>query len=160
MNHIITFLQDNLDKLWTLVATLVGAFISYKATTASEKRKEKRAAQREKLKDVLIPLCSSVEAVMDAIDLSIDVSDEEILKLIRKRIIEKGRTFAVSLAERKRIEAHVFNSLRKLDVLEDLLNDEEITEIMINGPKNNLILFREISGMLIDMEEWLLNHHW
>lgn len=68
MNCIITFLQNNLDKLWTLVATMIGAFISYKATTASEKRKEKRAAQREKLKDVLIPLCSSVEAAMDAID--------------------------------------------------------------------------------------------
>lgn len=68
MNCIITFLLDNLDKLWTLVATLIGAFISYKATTASEKRKEKRAAQREKLKDVLIPLCSSVEDAMDSID--------------------------------------------------------------------------------------------
>lgn len=68
MNPIITFLQENLDKLWTLVATLIGAFISYKATTASEKRKEKRAAQREKLKDVLIPLCSSVEDALDAID--------------------------------------------------------------------------------------------
>ena len=68
MNCIITFLQDNLDKLWTLVATVIGAFISYKATTASEKRKEKRAAQREKLKDVLIPLCSSVEDALDAID--------------------------------------------------------------------------------------------
>ena len=80
MNHIITFLHDNLDKLWTLVATMIGAFISYKATTASEKRKEKRAAQREKLKDVLIPLCSSVEDAMDAIDQykTIKIKDFEI----------------------------------------------------------------------------------
>lgn len=68
MNCIITFLHDNFDKLWTLAATLIGAFISYRATTASEKRKEKRASQREKLKDVLIPLCSSMEEAIEAID--------------------------------------------------------------------------------------------
>lgn len=68
MNNIITFLQNNIDKLWTIVATLIGAFISYKATTAAEKRKEKRAAQKEKLKDVLIPLCSAIEDAMDAMN--------------------------------------------------------------------------------------------
>lgn len=68
MNNIITFLQNNLDKLWTIVATLIGAFISYKATTAAEKRKEKRTAQKEKLKDVLIPLCSAIEDAMDAMN--------------------------------------------------------------------------------------------
>ena len=68
MNPIVTFLQNNLDKLWTIVATLIGAFISYKATTAAEKRKEKRTAQKEKLKDVLIPLCGAIEDAMDAMD--------------------------------------------------------------------------------------------
>lgn len=68
MNCILEFLHNNLDKLWTIIATLIGAFISYKATTAAEKRKEKRTAQREKLKDVLIPLCSAVEDAMNAMD--------------------------------------------------------------------------------------------
>lgn len=68
MNCILEFLHDNLDKLWTIIATLIGAFISYKATTAAEKRKEKRTAQREKLKDVLIPLCSAVEEAMDGME--------------------------------------------------------------------------------------------
>ena len=44
----------------------------------------------------------------------------------------------------------MFNSLRKLDVLEDLLNDEEITEIMINGPDN---IFIEKKGQVIHWEE-------
>ena len=76
---------------------------------------------------------------MESIDLSVDVSDEEILKLIRNKIIEQAKMQPISLADRKRVEGHVFNSLRKLDVLEDLLKDEEITEIMINGPKNIFI---------------------
>lgn len=77
--------------------------------------------------------------VMNSIDLSVDISDEEILKLIRNKIIEISRNQPISLADRKRIEGHVFNSLRKLDVLEDLLKDEEITEIMINGPDDIFI---------------------
>ncbi|MBR1624034.1 MAG: CpaF family protein, partial [Pseudobutyrivibrio sp.] len=87
---------------------------------------------------------------MDAIDLSIDLSDQEILKLIRDRIIEKSKACPISLKERKRIENHVFNSLRKLDVLEDLLNDEEITEIMINGPNT---IFIEKNGKVVQSKE-------
>ncbi len=88
--------------------------------------------------------------VMDAIDLSIDMSDEEIFNLIRQRIIEKSKRYPISLQERKRIETHVFNSLRKLDVLEDLLNDEEITEIMINGPEK---IFIEKNGKVFQSKE-------
>ncbi|MCR4830302.1 MAG: CpaF family protein [Pseudobutyrivibrio sp.] len=87
---------------------------------------------------------------MDAIDLSIDMSDEEIFNLIRQRIIEKSKRYPISLQERKRIETHVFNSLRKLDVLEDLLNDEEITEIMINGPEK---IFIEKNGKVFQSKE-------
>lgn len=88
--------------------------------------------------------------VMNSIDLSIDVSDEEILRIIQNRIIEKSRITPVSLKERKRIETHVFNSLRKLDVLEDLLKDPEITEIMINGPEN---IFIEKNGRIERCQE-------
>ncbi len=90
------------------------------------------------------------QEVMNALDLSMDVSDEEILTLIKNSIIEKGKSRPISLADRKRIENHVFNSLRKLDVLEDLLNDEEITEIMINGPEN---IFIEKKGRVVQCSE-------
>ena len=90
------------------------------------------------------------QEVMESIDLSVDVSDEEILKLIRNKIIEQAKIQPISLADRKRVEGHVFNSLRKLDVLEDLLKDEEITEIMINGPKN---IFIEKKGRVVHCSE-------
>ncbi|WP_033152680.1 CpaF family protein [Pseudobutyrivibrio ruminis] len=90
------------------------------------------------------------QEVMNALDLSMDVSDEEILTLIKNIIIEKGKNRPISLSERKKIENHVFNSLRKLDVLEDLLNDEEITEIMINGPEN---IFIEKKGRVVHCSE-------
>ncbi|MBQ9631491.1 MAG: CpaF family protein [Lachnospiraceae bacterium] len=71
--------------------------------------------------------------VLEAIDLSRDVSDEEILHLIQQEIITYGSAKKLSLEERVSVQRDVFNSLRKLDVLSDLLEDDEITEIMING---------------------------
>lgn len=88
--------------------------------------------------------------VMNEIDLSYDVTDEEILKLIKEKIMEKSKSFPISLSQRQTIENHVFNSLRKLDVLEDLLADEEITEIMINGPDN---IFIEKNGQVVHSDE-------
>ncbi|MCR4567851.1 MAG: CpaF family protein [Pseudobutyrivibrio sp.] len=87
---------------------------------------------------------------MNQIDLTYDVTDEEILQLIKNRIIIHSKEIPISLTERQRIENHVFNSLRKLDVLEDLLADEEITEIMINGPDN---IFIEKAGQVIHSTE-------
>lgn len=88
--------------------------------------------------------------IMNEIDLSYDVSDEDILQLIKEKIIAKSKLVPVSLSQRQQIENHVFNSLRKLDVLEDLLADEEITEIMINGPDN---IFIEKAGKVIHSNE-------
>lgn len=90
------------------------------------------------------------QEVMNEIDLTYDVSDEEILELIKNKIIEKSKVVPVSLGDRRIIQTHVFNSLRKLDVLEDLLADEEITEIMINGPDN---IFIEKKGQVIHSNE-------
>ncbi|WP_090420197.1 CpaF family protein [Pseudobutyrivibrio sp. YE44] len=87
---------------------------------------------------------------MNKIDLSFDVSDEELIQIIRNEIVAKSKEYPISLVERKNIESHVFNSLRKLDVLEDLLADEEITEIMINGPDN---IFIEKKGQVIHSSE-------
>ena len=90
------------------------------------------------------------ERILSKIDLSFDISDEEIKGLIRTEIIDKSKETPMSLKERKIIENRIFNSLRKLDILEDLLSDESITEIMINGPKD---IFIEKDGRIIKSEE-------
>ncbi|MCR5416754.1 MAG: Flp pilus assembly complex ATPase component TadA, partial [Pseudobutyrivibrio sp.] len=87
---------------------------------------------------------------MDLIDLSSDTTDEQIRSLIKEQIINYGKEFPLGLKERIVIENHVFNSLRKLDVLEDLLSDETITEIMINGPEN---IFIEKNGKVMRCKE-------
>ena len=90
------------------------------------------------------------EAVYDKVDLSFDISDEEIRSMIKAEIIGKSKEVPLSLGERRVIENHVYNSLRRLDVLEDLLEDEQITEIMINGPND---IFIEKNGSVMKSKE-------
>ena len=56
----------------------------------------------------------------------------------------------ISLRERVRIEQQVFNSLRKLDALQDLVDDPEVSEIMVNGPQN---IFYEKFGCVHKWEQ-------
>ncbi|MDY3275756.1 MAG: CpaF family protein [Agathobacter sp.] len=67
-------------------------------------------------------------------DLSRDVSDEEIGELIGEVASQTLRGRTMSIHDRVSIEQQVFNSLRKLDVLQELVDDPEVSEIMVNGP--------------------------
>ena len=105
------------------------------------------------LPEVSLPMDNKIESeikiqVMNKLDMSIDVSDEEIRNLIKQEILVKAKGTILPISKRIEIEDHVFNALRGLDVLEDLLNDSEITEIMINGPNN---IFIERKGQI---EKW------
>lgn len=71
--------------------------------------------------------------VLEQIDLERDVSDAEVMNLIREEIIREGAVTPLPLAERKTLGSSIFNSLRKLDVLQELLEAEEVTEVLING---------------------------
>lgn len=73
------------------------------------------------------------DKVLQKMDLSRDVSDEEMLVLIQEAICELGKEEYLSLEERIQLQRKVFHGMRKLDVLEDLLADDSITEIMVNG---------------------------
>lgn len=88
--------------------------------------------------------------VMDKIDLDREVSDEEISLLIREEIITLSKQEIIPIPLRLQIQKEVFNSLRKLDVLQELLDEEGITEIMINGPDN---IFIEKDGRILKTEK-------
>lgn len=71
--------------------------------------------------------------VMQRMDLSEDVSDQELLELIHAILEENSNTEFIPLREKAALGRELFNTFRKLDILQELLEDEEITEIMING---------------------------
>lgn len=87
-----------------------------------------------------------LQRVQDKVDLSKDVTDEDIMDIIDAQVLLLGRSYGLSLEERTGIGREVFDSLRKLDLLQELIDDDEVTEIMINGPDD---IFVEKHGELI-----------
>ena len=83
--------------------------------------------------------------VSDRLDLTRDLSDDEIREVISTIIAEKSQEKYLSLLEKKAVMDGVFNSMRGLDVLQPLVDDPSVTEIMINGPDD---VFIEQDGKL------------
>ena len=90
------------------------------------------------------------ERLLEQIDLSREVEDEEILCMIEAEVQRQSRKQAMTLPERSMLRQAVFNSMRKLDVLQELLDDEEITEVMVNGSRS---IFYEKRGRLYQWEK-------
>lgn len=85
------------------------------------------------------------ELVSGRLDLTRNISDDEIREVIAEIVMEQSRQQYLSLNEKKELMEGVFNSMRGLDVLQPLVDDPSITEIMINGPHN---VFVEQNGRL------------
>ncbi|MEE1008223.1 MAG: CpaF family protein [Agathobacter sp.] len=83
--------------------------------------------------------------VLNEIDLSREIPDNEIKELISSIVAKETKKTGISLKDRVWLEKNIFNSLRKLDVLQELVDDREVTEIMVNGPKN---IFYEKAGRI------------
>ena len=72
--------------------------------------------------------------------------DEEILEKIDELLLQEGSNYGLSLNEKANLRKELFRSIRKLDVLQELLEDTSITEIMANGWDK---IFIEREGHLI-----------
>ena len=73
------------------------------------------------------------EQILEQIDLTKETDDEELQELIRTVLDEAADEEYIPLSDKIRIGRELFNSFRKLDVLQELLEDDSITEIMVNG---------------------------
>lgn len=83
------------------------------------------------------------EQVLGRMDLSRDTSDEETRNLIGEETARLTKGISLTLHERMQLEKRVFNSLRKLDALQELLDDPEVSEVMVNGASH---IFYEKAG--------------
>ena len=85
--------------------------------------------------------------VVEEIPAGIEISDSELRERIEREIEEAAGETYIRLEEKRDLRRMVFNSIRKMDVLQDILEDEEITEIMVNGPDH---IFIEKEGRLVE----------
>lgn len=73
------------------------------------------------------------------------LSDDEILEQIDELIVLKSRQMLMPLSMREKLRKELFASVRGMDVLQELLENADITEIMINGYRD---IFIEEGGRL------------
>ncbi len=73
------------------------------------------------------------------------LSDEMVMERIEESVLSERHRY-LSAEEKEYLIQRIFNGLRKLDVLQELLEEPEITEIMINGPGQ---IFVEKEGKLL-----------
>lgn len=76
------------------------------------------------------------QCVIDKIDMTIEPTDNQLKDLINETIKENCDIKYLPLGERWLLHNKLFNSIRGLGVIEELLRDEDITEVMINGTSN------------------------
>lgn len=94
------------------------------------------------------------EQIMHRMDLTKETEDEELQEIIRSVIEDAGRREYIPLNEKIRISRELFNAFRKLDILQELIEYDEITEIMVNGTDN---IFYEKEGRLFRSERRFLS---
>lgn len=77
--------------------------------------------------------------VMERLDLTRELEDQEVFQTIDEEIFKCSKQGHISIKIKCELRTEVFNSIRKLDILQELLENKEITEIMVNGYKNIFI---------------------
>lgn len=85
------------------------------------------------------------EIILQKLDINSSISDQTILSLIEESVLRFAHTVYLSMDEKKEVIQRTFYAIRKLDVLQEILEDQEITEIMVNGPDQ---IFIEKQGRL------------
>ncbi len=88
--------------------------------------------------------------ILPKIDLTRDVGDEEIGEIIDELILSRSRTGFLSLEERVRLRQELFDSIRKKGIIQPLIDDPEVTEIMVNGTGP---IFIERAGTLYEWDK-------
>ena len=89
------------------------------------------------------------DRVIEKMDMTCDMEDEELQELIHEVLEEASKEEFIPLQEKIRISKELFNAFRKLDILQDLIEDDEITEIMINGTDH---IFLEKAGRIFESD--------
>jgi len=103
-----------------------------------EKRKQEYLQIRNQIKSILL----------EEIDFTRELSEAGLLELIDEKVHEFALKIKITLEERSKLRKEIFQALRQLDVLQELVEDAGITEIMINGKDH---IFIEKAG---EIEQW------
>ena len=86
--------------------------------------------------------------VYERLDTGRDIDDAELYQVIDACIYEESRNVVIPIRQKEELKKRLYNSIKKLDILQELLEDDSVTEIMVNGSDS---IFIERNG---HMEKW------
>lgn len=89
------------------------------------------------------------EEILEEAGLSHEREDEEVRRQIDERVIRCGKEYGLDLKEKERLGKEIFHELRRLDILQDLIEDPSVSEIMVNGPEH---IFIEKEGRVRELD--------
>lgn len=82
---------------------------------------------------------------MASFDYSVEITEEDLYRRIDQVIMQAARESFLTLEKKEKLRKELYASIRGLDILEELLEQESITEIMINGAED---IFLEEGGKI------------
>ncbi len=80
------------------------------------------------------------------LDMQLETSDDQVMELIEEGILSIGKTVYLSLSQKNALRRELYHAIRKLGILQELIDDPTVTEIMVNGPDH---IFLEKNGQLL-----------
>lgn len=86
--------------------------------------------------------------VYERLDIGRDIDDVELYRVIDACIYEESRNIVIPIRQKEALKKRLYNSIKKLDILQELLEDDSVTEIMVNGSDS---IFIERNGHI---EKW------
>ena len=86
------------------------------------------------------------EQILEEMDMTKELLDDEIYTLIEEKVETFSHSHMITLGEREELERKLFHSMRKFDAIQDLLEDDTVTEIMVNGADH---IFYEKDGRVL-----------
>ena len=90
-----------------------------------------------------------LETMISRMDLSKQMTEEEIWELIDEQIRQESKKQSIDVYVREQLRKNIFHAIRQLGILQELIEDPEITEIMLNGTAG---IFIEKDGKLRQLE--------
>ena len=89
------------------------------------------------------------EIIIGRLDLSREMTEEENRELIDEQIRQESKKRNLEVMAREQLRREIFHSIRQLGILQELIENPEITEIMVNGTEG---IFIEKGGRLKRLE--------
>ena len=90
------------------------------------------------------------ERLLESLEEYREIGDQEIYQRIDELLLDDSMEHYMRLAERYALRKELFNSIRRLDILQELIDDDSVTEIMVNGTEG---IFLERNGRLLCWEK-------